>query len=66
MADEKPVAAAKKAAVTREFEVVGARICDSTDTYCDPGEMAVLDDDLAKHYYDLGYIKVALPENPNV
>jgi hypothetical protein len=66
MADEKTQPAAKKAPVNREFEVVGTRICDSTDTYRDPGDMAILDDALAQHYYALGYIKVELPENPNV
>lgn len=47
----------------RVFRVTDAMICDSTGAFCATGEWAVLDKSLAKHYLDLGAIRVELPED---
>lgn len=47
---------------TKTFLVIKTAIADVNHNVIQPGQKAELDNELAKHYYDLGYIKPDMPE----
>lgn len=46
----------------KRFEVIRSTVKDCLGQYCVPGDMAVLNKDLAQGYLDKNFIRVALPD----